>query len=306
MQSKEGESLRISDMRYVIEVSRWKSINKASKYLYINQQQLSRIIAAVENELGLEIFNRSSRGAFLTHAGEGVVRKFEEITALYDSLSGQTEQRQSVQGQLRILSEVNIWTSYGRLYKDFVKAFPELDLTIRTMATEEIVEALSAGDGIGLITNIVGEQIAQAPLPETLEFLPVARDRLMVYGAPENPYLQKYKTVSLATLAKLPLINFKPYNNAPSLMERVFAQRGTPHIRYEVSDIKVFRELALQTDALFLSFRRPRYARDEVFGERPLRDKVFFENGILKKRAEQSELYELFAHYYLDYFSKLY
>ena len=257
MQSKEGESLRISDMRYVIEVSRWKSINKASKYLYINQQQLSRIIAAVENELGLEIFNRSSRGAFLTHAGEGVVRKFEEITALYDSLSGQTEQRQSVQGQLRILSEVNIWTSYGRLYKDFVKAFPELDLTIRTMATEEIVEALSAGDGIGLITNIVGEQIAQAPLPETLEFLPVARDRL-------------------ATLAKLPLINFKPYNNAPSLMERVFAQRGTPHIRYEVSDIKVFRELALQTDALFLSFRRPRYARDEVFGERPLRDKVFF------------------------------
>ncbi len=36
-------------------------------------------------------------------------------------------------------------------------------------------------------------------------------------------------------------------------MERVFAQRGAPHIRYEVSDIKVFRELALQTDALFLA-----------------------------------------------------
>ena len=42
--------MKINDMRYVIEVSRWKSINKASKYLYINQQQLSRIIAAVEKD----------------------------------------------------------------------------------------------------------------------------------------------------------------------------------------------------------------------------------------------------------------
>ena len=65
--------MKINDMRYVIEVSRWKSINKASKYLYINQQQLSRIIAAVENELSMEIFNRSTRGAFLTEQGEGVV-----------------------------------------------------------------------------------------------------------------------------------------------------------------------------------------------------------------------------------------
>lgn len=62
--NKEGEGLKINDMRYVIEVSRWKSLNKASKYLYINQQQLSRIIAAVENELSMEIFNRSTRGAF--------------------------------------------------------------------------------------------------------------------------------------------------------------------------------------------------------------------------------------------------
>ena len=89
-------------------------------------------------------------------------------------------------------------------------------------------------------------------------------------------------------------------------MERVFARVGQPNIRYEVSDIKVFRELAVQTDALFLSFRRPKYAQEEAITERPLRDKVFFENGILKKRSERSELYELFAHYYLDYFSKLY
>lgn len=184
--------------------------------------------------------------------------------------------------------------------------FPTWTCPSRTMATEEIVRSLLQADGIGLITTIVGEQITEEVLPKELEFLPVARDRLMVYGAADNPYLQKYKTLSLATLAKLPLINFKPYNNAPSLMERVFSHIGSPNIRYEVSDIKVFRELYGQTDALFLSFRRPPYAQEEAITERPLRDKIFFENGILKKRSVQSELYELFAHYYLDYFSKLY
>lgn len=294
-------------MRYVIEVSRWKSINKASKNLYVNQQQLSRIIASVESQLGVAIFSRNPKGAFLTQEGETVVKKFEEILAIYDSIAYHDEPQESIKGKLKILAELNIWTSYVRLYKGFVKMYPDVNLTIRNMATQEIIEYLTEYEAVSMISRIINnDQTEEYTIPPVLEFLPVARDHLMVYGAVNNPYIKKYKTISLATLQELPLINFKPYNNYPSLLERVFADIGVPDFKYEVNDIKVFWELVAESDCLFLCFRRPKYTSEESIGEIPLRDKLFFENGILKRKNSQSELVDIFAQYYLDYYGKLY
>lgn len=303
---REGGSLRISNMRYMIEVSRWQSINKASKHLFVNQQQLSRIIASAESDLGLEIFNRNTKGAFLTTEGESVIKKFEEIVALYDSIGGHQVKEEKIQGKIQILTELNIWTSYARFYKDFVKHYPDIDLSIKMMATGEIMDYLLENEGIGMISRIVGEGIADYEIPKKLSFLPVAKDHVMVYGGAGNRYFQKYKTISLATLCELPLINFKPYNNYPSLMERVFAHVGVPNIKYEVGDVKLFRELAVETECLFLTFRRPKYAGEDAFGEIPLRDQIFFENGILKRQKSKSNLDEIFARYYLAYYQKLY
>lgn len=260
----------------------------------------------MESELDVEIFNRNSRGAFLTEQGEAVVQKFEKMLAIYDGIKGDAQPKRQPQGKLCILSDINIWTSYDRLYRDFTKAFPELKLAVEMMATEDILTQLQQRACIGLISSIVYEDGADLSLPQDVEFLPVAKDRVMVYGAQDNPYLSKYKTISLATLAKLPLINFKPYNHGQTLTERLFAHVGTPNIRYEVADIRVFYELAAQTDVLFLTFRRPKYAAGGAFRELQLRDKIYFESGVAKKQAAQNALHDLFTQYYLDYYGKLY
>lgn len=62
--------MKIENMRYIIEVSHYKSINKASKNLYVNQQQLSRIIASVEDEIGITIFERTAKGDFFNTTRE--------------------------------------------------------------------------------------------------------------------------------------------------------------------------------------------------------------------------------------------
>ena len=83
--------MKIEHMRYVIEVSKWKSINKAASHLYINQQQLSRIIASVESKLETELFIRNTKGIFLTPQGETIVKKFEQIIDIYDHINEQEE-----------------------------------------------------------------------------------------------------------------------------------------------------------------------------------------------------------------------
>lgn len=297
--------MKISNMRYIIEVSKWKSINKASQTLYLNQQQLSRMISAVENDLGVEIFHRSTKGVFLTEQGEQVVKKFEQIVELYDSITSDQQSEETIHGKIDILTEATIWTGYAPLYKAFAKDYPDIKFSIRNMATEEIINYLTEEGCVGLISRVINEELFDYQIPESLEFLPVAKDHLMVYAG-NNPYLKKYKTISLATLSELPLINFKPYSNYLSLTERVFRGIGKPNIKYEVNNSQVFHEMVAETDCLFVAFRKPKYVLWNEISEIPLRDKIFFENGILKQKRIKSKVCQLFTDYYLNYYKRLY
>lgn len=92
------------------------------------------IIAAVETDLEIEIFYRNTKGIFLTPQGEDIVKKFEQIISIYDSIKAQEEKPDSITGRLDILTEINIWTSYARFYKDFAKTYPNVQCFIKNMA----------------------------------------------------------------------------------------------------------------------------------------------------------------------------
>ncbi|MBQ2837744.1 MAG: LysR family transcriptional regulator [Peptococcaceae bacterium] len=298
--------MKIEHMRYVLEVSNWKSINKASSHLYINQQQLSRIIAAVEKELEVEIFNRNTKGIFLTPQGEEVVKKFEQILAIYDSIGIKNANlANAVKGHINVFNEANIWTGYARFYKDFAKTYPNIRCNIYNMATEEILQALVKQDGIGLISRARFEGIEPYPIPQNLDFTIINHHRLTVYGSSDNPYVKKYSSISLATLAELPLINFKPYQDYPSLLEQAFQNFESPNIKYEVSNIHVFRELVAETDCLFVACKKPQYIIDDSIREITLRNEIIVENGLVK-RKNASKLYDIFQEYYRNYYKGFY
>lgn len=65
--------MKLNQLRYVIEVDRCKSLNKASKGLYISQPSLTKAIQELEKELGVIIFNRTNRGVETTLEGQKLV-----------------------------------------------------------------------------------------------------------------------------------------------------------------------------------------------------------------------------------------
>lgn len=62
-------NLTLQQLRYITEVVECGSINAASQNLYVSQPALSTAIKDAEQELGIEIFNRSNRGITLTQEG---------------------------------------------------------------------------------------------------------------------------------------------------------------------------------------------------------------------------------------------
>ena len=66
--------MTLQQMRYLVEIAKSGSINKAAKALYISQPSLSKAIARLESELGIAIFRREGRTVRFTADGEELLR----------------------------------------------------------------------------------------------------------------------------------------------------------------------------------------------------------------------------------------
>lgn len=85
-----GEEMNILHLKYAVEIAKTKSISKAAENLYMGQPNLSRAIRQLEEELGITIFKRTSKGILLTIDGEEflkhatcIISQVEEVEELY-------------------------------------------------------------------------------------------------------------------------------------------------------------------------------------------------------------------------------
>lgn len=62
--------MNITHMKYALEVAKAGSLNKASETLLIAVPNISRSIKELESDLGITIFDRTTKGMSLTPEGE--------------------------------------------------------------------------------------------------------------------------------------------------------------------------------------------------------------------------------------------
>lgn len=75
--------MRIIDLEYFIELERCGSIGKTAREGFISQQGLSRVIDAMEKELGIQLFIRSRNGVRLTEAGNAFAEHAKSAVEAY-------------------------------------------------------------------------------------------------------------------------------------------------------------------------------------------------------------------------------
>lgn len=78
--------MNILHMKYAMEIAKLGSINKAAESLLIAQPNLSRAVKELEADLGVSIFDRSSKGMFLTPEGEKFIGYAKKILQQIDEV----------------------------------------------------------------------------------------------------------------------------------------------------------------------------------------------------------------------------
>ncbi|RWM49515.1 LysR family transcriptional regulator [Mesorhizobium sp.] len=119
-------------MRIAIEVARLGSFTAASRELRLSAPSVSRIMGELEADLGVRLFNRTTRQLDLTDAGLEFVQKSSGILEELDNMRSVVRERHDTpRGQLR----VSCVTAFGNeclapALPEFLQRFPQLAISL--------------------------------------------------------------------------------------------------------------------------------------------------------------------------------
>lgn len=140
--------LDLRRMRYIVEVARAEAITIAAETLGLTQPAVTRSIAEVEEELGVQLFHRVPRGMRLTEAGQRFIQHAKRILGEVDDLV--TEMRSGVEavtGRLRIGAAPGTDIQNAiRPLKALAKHHPAIRVEIVTGSAETLCPRLVAGE----------------------------------------------------------------------------------------------------------------------------------------------------------------
>lgn len=162
--------MTLQQLNYIIAVYRFRSFALAADYCGVTQPTLSKMIAKLEDEYNVRIFDRTGRRVTTTSTGEKIVmqamktvQEAERIAEIVSDIRG------GLSGALHIFIGPSIAPYIlPRFIRVYGVDYPEVELTVEEMRVEGMLEALKRGIvDIGIATSGNGsESIFEIPLYE--------------------------------------------------------------------------------------------------------------------------------------------
>lgn len=178
---------RIQGMRTFVAVVEAGSFAAASKRLGITGKLVSKYIAALEAELGMNLLHRTTRSMSLTHDGriylEGCRRVLNEIDLLDISL----ESSRGLKGTLRVAAPLTFGeTAVAAAALEFMETHPEV--TIELQLSDEYVDLAEEGFDLAVrIGTLKDSSLVARKLGEARLLVVAAPSYIERHGAPVHP-----------------------------------------------------------------------------------------------------------------------
>lgn len=182
-------------------VARLGSFTKAAEATFRTQSALSQQIKALEEELACPLLERIGKKKLrLTAAGEKLLSFCEAILEKYEHLQEELNEIKGLRkGHLRLAAP---FTTLYHLFRDllpaYMRAFPQVQLTILDRSQESVMELVRAGDidfGLAL----------ESAVPKELVFRRWQKVEMVLLTPPGHPLVGSPRP-TMEEIAKYPLI----------------------------------------------------------------------------------------------------
>jgi len=231
--------MKLQQLRYLVEVARsGLNVSEAAEALYTSQPGVSKQIKLLEDELGVIVFERSGkRLTAITEPGKRVLEIAERILREADNIKRVGEEYAGGDSGSLVIATTHTQARYALPYvvKSFIERHPKVRLSMHQGSPTQIAEWTIKGEaGIAIAT----EALDQYP---QLVMLPCYQWEHCVIAPDGHPILAE-KSLSLAALAKWPLITYDPAFAGRSLINKAFERAQlSPNVVLAALDADVIK-----------------------------------------------------------------
>jgi LysR family hydrogen peroxide-inducible transcriptional activator len=186
--------MTITQLQYVLAVAEHKNFTLAAEKCFVTQPTLSMQIQKIEEELNIQIFDRTKKPIQLTDIGQKIVNQAKNIVNEADRMKDIVEQQKGFIGgefKLGIIPTV-MPTLLPMFLNTFVKKYPKVKLIIEELNTDDIILRLKNGN--------LDAAIAATPLnEEKLKEIVIYYEPFVAY-IPEKHRIADKKEIEVSDL----------------------------------------------------------------------------------------------------------
>ncbi|GLX11842.1 transcriptional regulator [Pseudomonas straminea] len=287
--------MELRHLRYFVAVAEELHFGRAADLLGISQPPLSQQIQALEQELGVRLFERSNRHVALTDAGRLFLEETRQTLAQVSKsvdVVRRAEQGEIGELQIGFTASAPFVSIIPRAVFAFRQAFPAVHLNLQEMTSRQVSQAL-------LEKKLQIGMIRPLELPAELDAVELLREPLVALLHAGHPLAGEHdRGLALAELANEPFVFF-PRSYGSGLYGQLFnlaRQAGfSPRITQEAHEALTIIGLVaagLGVSVLPASFRRIRI--DGVVFRTLTDTDATTAVWLVKRRQERSPLAQAF------------
>lgn len=227
-------------MRYVLAVAEERNFTRAAQRCFVVQSALSHQIKALEQELGLVLFARTSRRVELTPAGEAFLPSARAcLEAAERAVNDAAASTGRLRGTLTIgviptVTAIDLPASIG----EFHRSHPEVRIMLRTGGSHEFIAAIADG---GLDVAVLG--LPESTSVQGMQTRTLARQNLVAVVSATHRLAHR-RRVQLVDLTQETFVDFPVGTPGRAPSDHAFQALGlSREVAFEATNTELILDL---------------------------------------------------------------
>lgn len=194
----------VTALRYFVEVARKEGFTRASESLHVTQPAISKMVKALEEELGTPLLVRERRRVRLTDAGRMVLERAQGVLDSLRVIEEEVVEHTALRrGRLRVgIPPIVGVVFFPTLLAEFHRAYPGISLELREEGSHHIEALVMSGElDTGAIVLPTDEK--------AFGTMPFVHDELRAALHESHP-LASRRTLELRELQDTPFVMYRP------------------------------------------------------------------------------------------------
>jgi len=277
--------MTLVQLRHLISLARTGSFSRSAQALHLTQPALSRSIRALEDELGMPLFDRVGRRNELTAFGQEVLRRADRLMLDADELRDSGRRlRDGEGGELR----VGMGSGPGAmlmtpLLMRIATHHPRMRVVVARGGTEQLVQALRART----LDALVVDALSLRPAPDLR--LAMAREMRGVFMCrPGHPLTRLRGGVPFEAVQRYPIASTPLSDEVARALVEAYGPQAHPAacVTLQCEEVPSLVDVARHSDAVLLAIRAAAPDLAELEMRPPLRRVARFALVTLERRTE--------------------